>query len=85
MSLSVLSYNAPLLAAATEQTKHEIACHQNRVLQIINIAPTDAEVKYNILPINDFLDKECASKVARILRNPVHPITRRLEIRLIML
>ena len=81
LSLSVLRYNAPLLSAASEQTKVEMNGFQNRILRIIGISAEEAESKYSLRPVDQLLDEECVAKVKRIIADPEHQITKKLGIK----
>jgi hypothetical protein len=44
LSISVIRYSAPLLVAANEQTKSEMASHHKRVLKIIGLTPQESSI-----------------------------------------
>ena len=48
---------------------------QHRFLKIIGITPSEAYEKYNIPPIDTYIEKTCINIVERILKDPSHPLT----------
>jgi hypothetical protein len=52
-----------------------MAKQQHRFLKIIGITPTEAYEKYNIPPIDTYIEKTCINIVERILKDPNHPLT----------
>jgi hypothetical protein len=52
-----------------------MAKQQHRFLKIIGIIPSEAYEKYNIPPIDTYIEKTCINIVERMLKDPNHPLT----------
>ena len=79
-ALSHFSYSAPVLTSCSEQAKQEMNSFQSRILRIINISQNEAEAKYNIQPIEQYIDTICANTLKRMLNDKDHPITAKLSV-----
>ena len=55
-ALSHFIYSAPTLTSASMRAKNEMDRFQKRILRIINISPSRAEIKYGIGTISSLID-----------------------------
>ena len=54
---------------------YKLAKQQQRFFKIIGITPELAYEKYQIPPIDMYIEKSCINIVDRILKDPTHPLT----------
>jgi hypothetical protein len=73
--LSHFAYSAPILTSASAQVKSEMEALQRRAMNIIGVSADDARLKYNIIPVTEFIDNICTRVMSRVLANNEHPIT----------
>ena len=52
-----------------------MAKQQACFLKIIGISASAAKARYDIEPIDTFIDQQCVTILERILKQPTHPIT----------
>ena len=74
-ALSHFIYSAPTLTSASMGAKNEMDRFQKRILRIINITPSRAEIKYGIGTISSLIDDICMKKLLKIITDPTHSIT----------
>ena len=74
-ALSHFIYRAPTLTSASMRAKNEMDRFQKRILRIINITPSRAEIKYGIGTISSLIDDICMKKLLKIITDPTHSIT----------
>ena len=74
LGLSHFTYSAPILASISKSSKTEITSFQHRILRIIGIPVAEFE------DINDIIDENNRILITRILAEPGHPLTRKLQL-----
>ena len=77
--LSTIITNAITLCSKRKNTQIEIENTQNKVLKIIGISKEDTKYKYNIESAQLLIDKHCTKKLGKIINDPTHEITKRLQ------
>ena len=74
IGLSHFTYSAPILASISKSSKTEITSFHHRILRIIGIPVAEFE------DIHDIIDENNRKLIARILAEPGHPLTRKLQL-----
>ena len=77
--LSHIISNSTVLCSATKQIKEEIENVQNKALKVIGINSNEEKKKYKIEPTENTIDQQCMNKMAKILANQDHHITKGLK------
>jgi len=77
--LSHFAYSAPVLASTNNRTMHEMEIFQRRCFRTIGISQASAELKYGVTSVEHHLKKQCANTLKRILSDPTHIITKKLQ------
>jgi hypothetical protein len=76
LTLSHYTYSTPLLISTSKNAKTEMAKQQqHRFLKIIGIISSEEYEKYNIPPIDTYIEKTCINIAERMLKDPNHPLT----------
>ena len=75
--LSHFNYSAPLLASASQADKNEMKALQKRMLRIIGINASEALNIYNIIDIEELIEKAALGKVRKVLCDQHHPLSKK--------
>ena len=79
LSLSLIAYAAPLLTSCTSDMQIQMQRCQKKFLKIIKCTIDEAKLKFNIVPIKDYIDLSCATILKRMLQDEEHPVTIKLD------
>jgi hypothetical protein len=79
LSLSLIAYAAPLLTNCTNDLQIQMQRCQKKFLKIIKCSIEEAKLKYNIVPINEYIDLSCVTILKRMLQDDEHPVTKQLD------
>ena len=79
INLSLIDYSAPLLISSPISVTNPIKQSQKRFLRIINCNPDEAKQKFNLLPIDQYIEERCKCILERLLKNKTHPTTLKLQ------
>jgi hypothetical protein len=81
ITLSQFIQKSPLLISASNQAKSEMANQQLRFFRTIGVSPETAFNKYNIPPIENYIEQHCNTNIERMLKDPEHPIRSRVHLK----
>ena len=79
LSLSVIAYAAPLLTSCTSDMQIQMQRCQKKFLRIIKCTIDEAKLKFNIVPIKEYIDLSCTTILKRMLQDDEHPVTKKLD------